>query len=241
MIFAIVHFNTPELTTCLCASIKKHHPDASIVIFDNSNIRPFTNSDLFDATYFDNTKGTLINFEDELKKYKNRDMRGQHVSGCRFGSAKHSMTIEWLCNNLAENFVLLDSDVLLKKPVDFCDDKFVCCSDIMQIYKDIHRIKPMITYINVNLMHEKKIHFFDGRRMHGLVPTNTRYHWYDTGASFYEDVKRVKGLKRINSSDYIVHYGCGSWNRTAQRKVGNSKCEALSFKTWLFKYRKLWA
>ena len=73
--FVIVHYNTPELTTCLCCSILKQHNDAKIFIFDNSDKRPFMNSELFDATYFDNTKGQIIDFDAKLKEYPNRHQK----------------------------------------------------------------------------------------------------------------------------------------------------------------------
>lgn len=54
--FVIVHYNTPELTTCLCKSISKTHDSYNIVLFDNSDRFKFENVDMFDITYIDNTK-----------------------------------------------------------------------------------------------------------------------------------------------------------------------------------------
>ena len=40
---AIVHYNTPELTEALVKSIRKHGGEEyQVVIFDNSDERPFT-------------------------------------------------------------------------------------------------------------------------------------------------------------------------------------------------------
>ena len=40
---AIIHFNTPELTEALIKSIRKHGGEEyKVVIFDNSDERPFT-------------------------------------------------------------------------------------------------------------------------------------------------------------------------------------------------------
>ena len=62
MKFVIVHFNTPELTGCLCGSIRKFHPEAEIVIFDNSDKRPFKNIETLCDVYYDNTQEQLLDF-----------------------------------------------------------------------------------------------------------------------------------------------------------------------------------
>ena len=243
MIFAIVHFNTPELTTCLCSSVIKNHNDAKIVIFDNSDKRPFINSKFFNAKYIDNTKGQIINFENELAKYPNKNVEEQKMSGCNFGSAKHSMSIDWLCKNLNENFILLDSDVLLKKPIDFIDDTVLCCSDISHIHDKLYRMLPMIAYINVRLMKKLDISFFDSTRMHSLNK-GKETDWYDTGASFYEDCVNNNSHKRIHYLDYIVHYGNGSWRQDNKAPVFDG-CktgvyEKITAKDWLIKFKDLW-
>lgn len=226
MIFCIVHYNTPKMTTCEIASIFKQHKDAKIVIFDNSNKYPFDNLDLFkNITYYDNTKGQLINFDDELKKYPHRNIKEQSKSGCNFGSAKHSMSIQWLIDNLEEEFILCDSDILLKKPIDFIDQTLACVSDIIKVSRSISRIAPFIAYINVPLIKALKIKFFDGNRMHGLNGFGNSF-YYDTGASFYEDIsrsKRIKLHKKINYNNYIIHFGSGSWNNTCWNKLIKNK------------------
>lgn len=242
--FAIVHYNTPELTTCLCGSIYKLHPGSHITVFDNSDKRPLDTYKILRVSYIDNTHGQIINFEQELEKYPLRQIKEQTESGCNFGSAKHSMSVDWLCKHLSENFILLDSDVLLKRPVDFIDDNYICCSDILRVHEDIYRILPMISYINVRKMNEYGISFFDGSRMHSLVDLSSRYHWYDTGASFYEDTKKLNLFKRINSAEYIVHYGNGSW-RTPNKQVIQfgqlaNEYASLPYMEWLDKYNSLW-
>ena len=222
MLFCIVHFNTPDLTTCACASIKKQHPSAKIIIFDNSDKYPFTNSDLFDATYIDNTKGQLINFDKELAKYHNKATAQQMRCGVNFGSAKHSMSIQWLIDHLDEDFILCDSDILLKKPIDFSDRTKLCVADVDKkwISHQVVRIHPFIAYINVPLLKKHKINFFDGQRMHGLCSSG-RYVLYDTGASFFEDINVCdKNLfKQINYNDYIIHFKAGSWKQFDKGKL----------------------
>lgn len=242
--FAIVHYNTPELTTCLCSSIYKMHPGSRITIFDNSDKRPFDTYNIMRVCYIDNTKGQIINFGQELEKYPNRQIQEQNASGCNFGSAKHSMSIDWLCKNLANNFILLDSDVLIKRPIDFIDESSICCSDIVQIHDDIYRMLPMISYMNIKKMNDLNISFFDGRRMHSLVESNSRYNWYDTGASFYEDVRALNMFKRIDSNQYIVHYGNGSWRQNNKQPIADGNRSdvytSLHYMEWLGKYNTLW-
>lgn len=233
--FAIVHFNTPELTSCLCGSILKHHSDSKIVIFDNSTYRPFDKDLFINMVYYDNTNGHIINFDKELQKYPEREITKQKNSGCNFGSVKHSLSIEWLCTNLNENFVLLDSDVLLKRPIDFIDENYICVSDTIKVYEK-YRISPMMAYINVSKMKEYNMHFFDGKRMHSLTKEMFKY---DTGMSFYEDCCKVKLFKKINSKDYIEHYGNGSW-RNNHCKLTDNSYKNISYKEWLLILRDLW-
>lgn len=242
MKFCIVHYNTPELTACLCSSILKLHENAEIVIFDNSDKRPFDKK-LADV-YYDNTKGQIIDFEKELKKYPDRNIKEQQQTGVNFGSAKHSMSIDWLCKNIKENFILMDSDILLKRKVDFEDENFICVADIIKIKSDIERISPMLAYINTKKMHENGITFFDGKRMHGLCKITERYLYYDTGTSFLEDIRKKGLFKKYDLTDYYVHYGNGSWRNSDKSKCAadtKKPYENISYKAWLMKYVSLWS
>ena len=241
MIFAIVHFNTPELTTCLCSSILKNHYDAKIIIFDNSDKRPFINAEIFNSEYVDNTKGQIIDFEKELSKFPNKDIEDQLKSGCNFGSVKHSMSIDWLCKNIKDEFILLDSDVLLKRPIDFVNNNYICVSDVIKITSEVSRICPMLAYINSKKMKEKHISFFDENRMHSLTKANTKYKYYDTGASFFEDITNIGLFKQINTSDYFIHYGNGSWRKGDKISSDSEHKHADEpFKIWLLKNKQYW-
>ncbi|MEE1287995.1 MAG: hypothetical protein UHK44_05295, partial [Bacteroidaceae bacterium] len=60
---AIVHFNTPELTEALIKSIRKHGGEEyQVVIFDNSDKRPFTKK-MKGVKVINNRKGQIIDFE----------------------------------------------------------------------------------------------------------------------------------------------------------------------------------
>jgi hypothetical protein len=232
MNFVIVHFNTPELTTCLIRSIFKLHKDRKIIVFDNSDKKPLP--ECVCDSYYDNTKGQIIDFKTELDKYTNKIKESEIINN--FGSAKHSITIQWLLNNINEPFVLLDSDVLLKKPVDFINPNFGCISDTITYKYNVKwhnynkiktRIAPFITYFNPKILSENSINFFDTNRMDGL---SIEGHDNDTGTSFYEDLFATNSslFKKIKYTDYIIHYGKGSYSDYKN---------AIS---WCVKYKNLW-
>ena len=198
MKFCIVHFNTPVLTKCLLLSIRRHHPHDDVIIFDNSDKYPLGMNRLVNKIY-DNTHGNIINFDAELAKYQYRDVITQTKIGVNFGSAKHAMSIDWLCNHIGDDFVLLDSDVLLKRPIDFIDSNYACICDI---YKNIDgsklRCAPMLCYINVHMLSNLGISYFDPERMLGLNKTNEESMKYDTGSSLYEDLSKTRLIKKID-------------------------------------------
>ena len=240
MLFAIVHFNTPELTTLLMSSLYKTHPDATVVLFDNSTQLPFMNAGKFPrVTYMDNTKGQHINFSTELAKYPNRYIPEQLQTGSNFGSAKHTITIQYLIDKIQEPFILLDSDILFKKNcADIVDPSVCCVSDIE--YSSVNRIYPFIAYINVPLIKISGIKFFDPNRMHGLCHPSNRSYLYDTGASFYEDIIKIHSHKKITYTDYIVHYGNGSWRNDKHGPLGNFGISKLPYQMWAMQHKELW-
>ena len=211
MKFCIVHYNTPELTTCLCSSINKFHDDAEIIILDNSDKRPFNNEDIFDnVKVLDNTKEQLFKY-DLLNKVSNKDAftAANKTNGC--GSAKHIISIQYLIDLLKEDFILLDSDVLLKRNVYEIITDGICSGDIIPN----KRFLPFIMYLNYNKIKINGINFFDKNRTLGLSDKIN-----DTGASFYQDIQKKKIIfNRINYNKYVIHYGNGSW--TSNRKTCN--------------------
>ena len=122
----IVHYNTPELTEACVLSIRKQGFDGRVVILENSRswvtregvhikAAPFPKMD--GVEIIDNSKGQLVDFDAELAKWK-KDKDQGYSKGCNFGSVKHMMSVEWLVQNMDEPFVLCDSDILLKAPID---------------------------------------------------------------------------------------------------------------------------
>ena len=119
----IIHYNTPYLTECLVRSINLFVEGATIYIFDNSNEKPFT-AKFDNVTVFDNTKGQIINFDKWLEKYPNKKKSGGRLN--KWGSAKHCYSVEKCMELINDGFILLDSDVLLKKDIsNLIDDKTI--------------------------------------------------------------------------------------------------------------------
>ena len=219
-------------------SINKHTPGTNIYIFDNSDRLSFV-SNFENVTVFDNTKGQIINFNEWLKKYPDKDKSGGKANN--WGSAKHAYSVEKCMELIKEPFVLFDSDVLIKKDFSALYDEIVCYKGevINQpgTNNKIKRVLPFICFINTPLCLSKKIHYFDENYMHGLRVglTGDRY---DTGAALYLLTERNKGLHReIKVADYIVHYGNGSWVSAAEKM---KKPKHIPAAEWLNKYKELW-
>ena len=220
----IVHYNTPNLTDALIRSIKRNTPDSHIYIFDNSEAQPWIKH-YDNMTVFDNTKGQIINFDEWLSHIQKKSRNNIN----KYASAKHCYTVEKCMDLINDNFILLDSDVLLKRDIStICDDNYYAVAEIQNGTKS--RIYPFICYINVKKCKKDNIHFYDENRMHGFTMTKDS-NLYDTGASFYEDIKDG-GLKEIKYSTYVEHYGSGSW--------GISKKKTINSNAWLNQHRNLW-
>ena len=235
---AIVHYNTPELTEATILSIRKHGgEDYKIVIFDNSDERPWKKR-MKGVKRIDNTKGQIIDFEKELAKFPDKNPRMGVVGKSVYGSVRHMLSIQKLFDLLPDGFLLVDSDILLKQNVDFMFQYDQCCVGHIQIGANtynkfkIDRLVPMLCWINVPMCKECGISYFDGRRAWALHGTS-KQSWYDTGASFLEDVRsHRKGAhgKRIDIRPLMVHLKSGSWQN------GDIKIQA----EWLKKYEALW-
>lgn len=233
----IIHFNTPELTTALYKSICKFMPNSEVYMFDNSTTQPFPHEEFPEIHYIDNTKSQIINFDVLLKKYPNHVKSAAKTNN--WGSAKHTYTIEWCLQHLPVNdFILLDSDILLKQSLlPWCDNRYVYAGKVIrQPNSTIDRVAPFVCYINSSLCKKFNIHYFDDRYMHGLGPTTNRNaDKYDTGAGFYLNALG-KPSKRIDWEDYAVHFKAGSWLDESNAKYKENKVAD----NWLEEYAHLW-
>ena len=237
---AIIHFNTPELTEAAIKSIRKHGGEAyRVVVFDNSDTRPFEKP-MRGVKVIDNTKGQIIDFDAELEKYPERDRTIGCAKGCEFGSAKHMMTVQKLWELLPDGFVLMESDILLKRDIDeFFAPQYSVYGYWQKSQPNnpfyIGRMLPMLCWINVPMLAKAGAKYFDPERTYGLLPggRGNRNNWYDTGSVLLEDIIKnrpnLKGYHR-DIREFVEHYGSGSWanNDLWQQSV------------WLEKHRDLW-
>lgn len=202
----IINYNTTLLTQCCIKSIIKTTPGTHIYVFDNSDVEPFEN--IFkNVTVFDNTKGQIINFDEWIANYPKARERA-----CNFGTAKHTISVDIAMNLINEPFILLDSDVLVKKDL----------SDLYQ-YEYTYvgeesgeglkmRVVPYVCFINTPLCKEHGITYFNENYILGLNKTdiNKNSGLYDTGSAFFFQAKLFPH-KNIKVNDYVIHFGHGSW------------------------------
>lgn len=227
----IIHYNTPKLTECLVRSVNKFVNGAIIYILDNSNRRPFK-SKFDNVTILDNTKGQIIDFDKWLKKYPNRDKSPGRIN--KWGSAKHAYSVERCMEILNQPFMLLDSDILLKKDISplFMEDMAYVGEVVTQPRSTINRVIPYVCLINTPIIKENNSSYFDETKMHGLWHSKGG-DFYDTGASFYLSTSNLKH-KEIKWEEYAVHYGHGSWKKPGQTKPQTQE-------QWLNANKRLWS
>lgn len=238
---AIVHYNTPELTEATILSLRKHGGENyKVVIFDNSDSRPWKKK-MRGVRRIDNTKGQIIDFDAELAKYPDKCPELGVNGQCFYGSDKHMMSIQALFDLLPDGFLLMDSDVLLKANVDFMFMEEECvCGHIQTADKShnafgIERLVPMLCWINVPMCKSCCIDYWDPARSWGLHPGGKRNkaNWYDTGASFLEDIRSHKNGacgKRIDIRPLMEHLQSGSWRNSGESRQ----------REWLEAHTDLW-
>ena len=235
---AIIHYNTPELTMAAIGSLLKNGGGPfRVVVFDNSDTRPFEGAT--NVQVFDNTKGQIIDFEKELEKYPERDRSIGCAKGCEFGSVKHMMTVQKLWELLPQGFVLMESDILIKKNIDeFFNEQYSVYGYCQKAQPHnpfgIGRMLPMLCWMNVPMLTREGARYFDPTRTYGLLPGGraNRNNWYDTGAVLLEDIltkrPRLKGYHR-DIREFVEHYGSGSWK-------GNDLAQQMA---WLEQHKNL--
>lgn len=234
---AIIHYNTPELTEAAILSLRYHGgQDYNVFVFDNSDKRPFTKR-MKRVKVWNNRKGQIINFDEELKKYPERDEDLGTDKGYYFGSDKHMMSVQKLWELIPDGFVLMDSDILIKQDIDFMfmENECVvghiskCCGPY-----EYERLAPMLLWINVPMCKAGGARFFDPDRAWALHKgLDDKRNCWDTGGALLDDIRRLKpqchGI-RIDIRPLMEHYGGGSWHQADINKQ----------KAWLDKYEELW-
>ena len=232
----IVNYNTQLLTDCVIRSVNKHTPGAIIYVFDNSDVEPFVNEHE-NVTVIDNTKGQIIDFDKWLANYPKHERSSARRNN--FASAKHCYTIQVFMNMFKEDFVLLDSDALVKRDLnELVDKSCVFVGDVQgqPLYKH-PRVIPFVCYINTPLCEKLGVPYFDENYMHGLYckKYNLYSDEYDTGAAFYVHACKQKH-KTINHKQYCIHYKGGSW----EDKVSRQFVVSMTPSEWVAAHKNTW-
>ena len=256
---AIINFNTPELTEACILSIRKQGIDWPVVVFDNSaditapagtngndpkedtiiKARPFRQK-MRGVKVIDNTKGQVIDFEQFLSLYPDRNPQLGVYKSSVWGSAKHIMTVQKLWELLPDGFILVESDTLVKRDItELWKEQYSFCGYVQKNQQGnrfkVPRILPMLCYMNVPKLTKEGARYFDPDRCWGLkADANLRGNWFDTGACLLDDVlrmrPRLKGL-HVDIRLFIEHYGGGSWHQGDLQRQS----------AWLKQHEALWA
>jgi hypothetical protein len=201
------------MTECLVKSIDKHTSDCHIFIFDNSDKEPFIYKQN-NLTVFDNTQGQIIDFEKILEQYPEHVLTTSAIY--KWGSFKHCISVDKCMELINEPFVLLDSDVLIKKDITplFQEDK-IFVGEIEKISKYFEpRVCPYMCFINVKLCKKYNIHYYHDSII-GLKKPNKYTKTKDTGSYFYL-ISKAYEYQEINIYEYIIHLEKGSHTKTEE-------------------------
>jgi len=227
----IIHYNTPELTAAAIRSLWKQTPQSRVTVFDNSDKRPFEAMD--GVCVLDNTKGQFVEWDKWLLQFPDKQPSPEN----NWGSAKHCYSVELCFDRFPDGFVLMDSDVLIKKDITpLCDKNKAFVGRIHCNTRNfgfrVERLCPFICWINTALLRPYGVRYFNADKMwklHQWKPGDTSLGCHDTGAWFLEQVRKT-GLpySNIEILDYIVHYRSASWRKP------NGHLE------WLHQHRNLW-
>lgn len=236
---AIVHYNTPELTEAGILSLRKQCGNLyDVTVFDNSDRKPFIRA-MHGVTVIDNTQGRVVNFDKELEAYPGKSWEMAWQSN--YGSFKHIRSVQELWKYLPDGFILMESDILLTKPIDFLwNEQYAACGKAQWFRgrsPEKDRLLPFLCYLNVPLLTSNGARYFDPLRCWALHPggKDNPANWYDTGASLLEDIINTKPAlyARLypDLGSHYIHYEGGSWRRNDEENQ----------KRWIEEHSELWA
>lgn len=221
----IIHYNTQELTEAAILSLWKHTPRARVTVFDNSDTRPFCQDGLKGhVSVIDNTRGQVVDWKKWLSQFPDKIPTPND-----WGSAKHCYSVEMCLDRFPEGFVLMDSDVLVKRDVTELADRTVAWKGGVQRPKTaVIRIEPYLCWINTAMLKEHGVRYFNGAKMWSLT-SRIPGRRYDTGAYFMEACSNA-GLPgtEVDIGEFVEHYGHASWRAHTDPAL------------WLREHRELW-
>lgn len=206
---AFVNFNTPKYIRPLINSLYKTNPwyKGCVHIYDNGNYD--INEGVYDKFIYHHVDKHLY---DEFI-----GMKEPNDPGCRhFCSAKHCKTLQYIIDNTKTKYLLLcDSDIIFTKNFEnlydtVINENKIACGFIKKPKGYADRLSPWFSILNLSLMKEHDIKYYDENRMF-LINSNTTH---DTGASFLEDCKKnnLDILTLPDDNLYYIHYKGGSYS-----------------------------
>lgn len=192
MKYLIVNYNTSLLVNALINNIQLFDKNSDICVFDNSDKCVFT-TEYANTTILDNTNNNLLNFDTEWRKITQLENKNN-------GSWKHAMSVEWFFEYCDEPFVLLDSDVIIKKDIsNIIRTDILFAGDVV-----CNRVLPMCIYINTPLCKAEKKRFFDGVTICPFKEVDTGY--------YFRNVCANGPILKFNMFEYIYHLGGASYD-----------------------------
>lgn len=227
----IINYNTPELTTAAIMSLHKHTSGCKVVVFDNSDKKPFccgNGSGFSNTEIYYNTRQELIYFSAILQMdFPDREPSPDND----YASFKHCYTVHCLTQIFWDPFILMDSDVLITQDITpLWDETQVFVGQVKphrSRFGTVERVLPQLCFINVPMMKENGVTYYNPQKMFALSH-RSRDNAYDTGAWFLEDCRNhALPYREIDINQYCIHLGHGSWK--------NKNAEA-----WLKQHEDLW-
>ena len=208
----IVHYNTQELTEAAIRSLWKHTPGVRVTVFDNSDRRPFDKSGLDgEVEIVDNTRGQVVDWDAWLRRFPDRTPTNN-----AYASAKHCYSVELCMDRFPDGFLLMDSDILVRRDVaPLCDPSQAVCGEVGRASHPkrggLMRFMPMLCWVNTPLLRAAGATYFNPAKMWALTLRQPDC-WFDTGAWILEDVRRKRlPYRTFALADYALHFGHGSW------------------------------
>lgn len=146
-------------------------------------------------------------------------------------SRNHCSSIDYAFKNcIKTKYVLLvDNDILFKPSVkqllENLPDDFDCVGEVGWDSTPPNRLFPYFCIINLEKFKQDNLNYFDETR---IIKNSRICNKYDTGYSFYEDIKTLNwNIIPIKFKDYIVHL---------KGAMNNNK----NFYPWLQEHRDLY-
>ena len=197
-------FNNNLMTKCMLMSFFKQIKQIIPVVIMDNGTKEFCTDDMKDNfIVIDNTNYKLTPNFNQV-------------------SRNHCNSIDYALKNcIKTKYVLLcDNDILFKPTInnlfyEIDNKNYDCVGEIGEDYTPPTRLYPFMCLIDVEKMKQEKINYYDDNRiLKNPYISNT----YDTGCSFYEDIKTKWNIKQINLEDYIVHLKNGTYKGYKKNK-----------------------